>query len=325
MESGTLWRRIGLGLVAGVIVYAAFLFWSDARELGQHLRKFPLSVFAAALGLTLVNYLLRFAKWHWYLRELDVQVPYLESAVVFVAGMVMAVTPGKVGEVLKSFLLRRSRGIPAARTAPVVVAERVTDLLGMIGIAAVGAVVFDFGQLVLGGTALVLVAAIAVLHRPDWMRPILDLIGSIPGLTSLESSIEEAYESMRGLLGLRLLAGTTLLSIVAWSMEGAALYLILDALDASGLTVYGAFFVYSSGTVLGAVSFLPGGLGVAEGSMIGVMHLFDYFPTRAPAVLATYIVRFATLWFGVGLGCLALVTYRMVWIPDANDSTDPTD
>ena len=53
------------------------------------------------------------------------------------------------------------------------------------------------------------------------------------------------------------------------------------------------------------LSFLPGGLGVAEGSMTGLIRVLGDVP-RAAAVAATVLIRLATLWFAVALGLVGL-------------------
>ena len=86
----------------------------------------------AVLGLSSLNYLLRFWKWELCLGWLDVRgegpddAPNLtlgRSLVIYLAGLSMSVTPGKVGEVLRSGLLKASDGVSFARTAPIVVAD----------------------------------------------------------------------------------------------------------------------------------------------------------------------------------------------------------
>ena len=316
MEKST--RRILLGLLLGVLVYAGLGMLTDARELLDHASRFPVGVFAGALALTLVNYGLRFVKWHLYLKRLDIEVPIGESLTVFIAGMVMAVTPGKVGEVYKSFLLRESRSVPAASTAPIVVAERMTDLLGMVLIAAVGVVSFDYGRSILGITLVLLVVGIVILNQRELVLGWLEWSGDLPLVGRFQEKLEEAYRSMHELVDLPIFAGTTLLSAAAWAMEGVAMYWILVALDASGVTMYAAFFVYAISTIAGAISFLPGGLGVTEGGMIVLLtDVFGYFEGASAATLATYLIRFATLWFGVGLGAVALMVFRARYAPPA--------
>ena len=50
----------------------------------------------------------------------------IDSLLTFLSACVLTVTPGKVGEVLKSLLLFETHGVAVARTAPIVIAERVT-------------------------------------------------------------------------------------------------------------------------------------------------------------------------------------------------------
>lgn len=319
-------RRIAVGVVLGVVVYAGIGLLTDARAVLAQAQTFPVKVFMGALALTLVNYGLRFVKWHLYLLELDIEIPIGESLVVFLAGMVMAVTPGKIGEVLKSFLLRESRGISAARTAPIVVAERMTDLLGMVLIAAVGVVTFDYGQTVLGATLLLLVVGTFVLNQRHWVLAWLDAIEDWPFVGQFRDELEESYRSMYALVDWPIFGGTTLLSAVAWSMEGIALYWILQGLGGTTATPYEAFFVYSISTIAGAVSFLPGGLGVTEGGMIVLLaDVFAIFEERAAATFATYLIRLATLWFGVLVGLGALIGFRIRYAPASDLDFDPSE
>lgn len=319
-------RRIVAGVVLGVVVYAGIGLLTDARAVIEQAQSFPLSVFAGAILLTLGNYALRFLKWHLYLLELDIEVPIGESLVVFLAGMVMAVTPGKVGEVLKSFLLRESRGISAARTAPIVVAERMTDLLGMVLIAAVGVVTFDYGRTVLGATFLLLVIGIVLLNQRQWVLSWLEAMGDWPLVGRYREELEESYRSMYALVDWPIFGGTTLLSAVAWSLEGIALFWIIRALGGAAATPYEAFFVYSISTIAGAVSFLPGGLGVTEGGMIVLLSdVFSIFDVRALATFATYLIRFATLWFGVLVGMVALVSFRFLYMPEGEVNLEPSE
>jgi hypothetical protein len=69
-------------------------------------------------------------------------------------------------------------------------------------------------------------------------------------------------------------------------------------------------------TVAGAVLLTPGGLGVAEGGLTGLLQVIVDMP-KSLAAVATLIIRFATLWFGVlvGMGTLAIMTRRLALEP----------
>ena len=211
-------KRILWGVILGVVVYAILGLVTDAREVASVLLDFPYLVFLGALGLTVVNYSVRFAKWHYYLRLLGLQVAWPLSLNVFLAGLVMSVTPGKLGEVLKSLLLREAQQIPAARTAPIVIAERLTDLLGLFVIASLGVGTFTFGRWAFVVSLIVVVTAIIILNQPRLIAWMLRIIAGLPVVGKLHDKLEEAYESMRQLVGWKALTVTTLMSVISWSM-----------------------------------------------------------------------------------------------------------
>ena len=140
-------RRSAIGLALGVIVYAAGVAWFDAQALADSLADFAWSAVGIAIGLSCVNYLLRFVKWELCLAWLNVRgdgpedAPSLtltRSLLIYMAGLSMSVTPGKIGEVLRSWLLRTTDGVHFTRTAPVVIADRMTDFIALVILSLVG-------------------------------------------------------------------------------------------------------------------------------------------------------------------------------------------
>jgi glycosyltransferase 2 family protein len=59
---------------------------------------------------------------------------------------------------------------------------------------------------------------------------------------------------------------------------------------------------------VGSASGLPGGLGAAEGSVLGLTLLL-VSTSAALGAAATLLIRFCTLWFGLGLGVIALLVF----------------
>ena len=81
-------------------------------------------------------------KWHWYLGLVGVKIGWVESARIFGVGMIMVMTPGKVGEFMKAYMVKNVTGAPMSSTAPIVLAERITDGLAMLLLASVGMFAF---------------------------------------------------------------------------------------------------------------------------------------------------------------------------------------
>jgi uncharacterized protein (TIRG00374 family) len=121
----------------------------------------------------------------------------------------------------------------------------------------------------------------------------------------------EAPGAAAVLLENRLLVGMTALSAVSWLCECLAAYVCIRGLGLH-LSVADAIAVFSLGSLAGALSFLPGGLGVAETSMTGLIRVLGDVP-KAAAAAATVLIRLATLWFAVAVGLVALaVEERLV-------------
>jgi len=163
-------KRLVIVVVAGVLVLAGFSIYADVGELGDRLAGFEWWALAAALALALVNYFIRYLRWSFYLSSRDIDVPAPTSRLVFVAGFALSITPGKIGELIKSYLLRATHGIPITRTAPIVIAERVTDLGALLILGVIGVSIYGVARgMVLAGVAVVasglLVLSIPVLAR----------------------------------------------------------------------------------------------------------------------------------------------------------------
>jgi glycosyltransferase 2 family protein len=281
----------GIVLVAALVAVVALGLglYADFGRLGDELASFRWELFPLALALTALNYLLRFWRWQRYLARLEIEVPTGRSFAIFVAGLSGTITPAKLGEVLKCALLKRSFGVPVRRSVPIVLAERVTDASGVVVLAvAAGAGANRWPLLVL---ALAGVAAIVLVVR----SPLLERF----------SRLGEAPEAARALLETRLLMGMTALSAVSWFFECLAAYVCVRGLRLD-LSLVDTVVVFSLGSLAGALSFLPGGLGVAEGSMTGLIQVLGDVP-KAAAVAATVLIRLATLWFAVALGLVGLV------------------
>jgi uncharacterized protein (TIRG00374 family) len=307
-------RRVVAVMMVGVLLYGAFLVYTGLADVGARFANFGWWSFFAACGLAAVNYFLRFLKWEFYLGVLGIRgIPKVESLLTFLSGFVLTVSPGKVGEVFKSLVLYRTRGVPVERTAPIVVAERVTDLIGVIVMIAVGSLGFKGGLVwAAAGSALVL-SLLVFIASPRLSGSFVRILGRLPGPLGamggrLAPRITTALEQLREMTTPTRLIVPTLLSIVGWSLEGVGLWLILKGF-AQTTTLTLASFSYATATLAGAIVPLPGGLGVTDKLIEQQLVHLGNVPTAA-ALAAMLLIRFATLWFAVLVGFTALGLLR---------------
>lgn len=303
--------KVLFSLAFGVVVIAGISLYADLPRLLQALRLFPWGLLPAILGLTLLNYGLRFVKWEYYLHCLHLGVPRGVSLRIFVAGLSMAITPGKVGELLKSYLLKRYNGTPMSRTAPVIMAERLTDGLAMLCLAAGGLTLYGIGWQGLLAILLAVVALVGVIQYRPLALALLGWGERLPVVRRFAQPLGEFYESAYVLLRWRPLLLAVGIGLVSWSGECVAFYLVLVGLGLPGtLSLFiQAAFILATSTLVGSVTGLPGGLGSADLSMLGLLFaLVTHDATIAGA--ATLLIRFCTLWFGVSIGVAGLLIFR---------------
>lgn len=310
----TLVRRVVVVMLLGVVLYGGLVLYRDANLIAARLATYAWSTFGIACALAFSNYLLRFLKWEYYLARLDIRgVPKFESLLVFLSGFVLTVTPGKVGEVFKSLILFQLRKIPIERTAPIVIAERVTDLIGVIAIIALGSASFPGGAIWAGIGAATVVALLVFVSVPAVSGAVVRLLPKLPGPLGrvggkVAPKIDEALSGLRTIVSPAQLVWPTLLSIGAWSLEGVGLWVILRGFGEQASMPLTMFF-YSTATLAGALVPVPGGLGVTEKLLEEQMARLGGVEA-ATSTAAMILVRFATLWFAVAVGFAALGLLR---------------
>ena len=300
-------RRLIIAIAAGLGVYIGLALYANITDLSHSFAAFQWGYIPLILGLTLLNYLLRFYKWDLYLRNIDIRLKPKDSLIIFLSGLTMSVTPAKLGELFKCYLLKRTTGTEISRSAPVVFAERITDVLGLLILAAISFPAFEYGKEALTIVLVPLVALIVIVKSRKISGRLLEISDTIPLLNRLSGNLRMAYESAHTLFGLKNLIVATVISIVSWGFECLAMYFVLKGFGIE-MSVLLATFVFAFSSLAGAVSMIPGGLLAAEGSFTGLLVLAGI--SREIAAGATMIIRFCTLWFGVLVGLITLTLAR---------------
>ena len=294
-----------VAITVGIVLYLVGSVWIGFDEIKKEIGIFEWWAFALAILLTLSNYALRFFKWHYLCRHLQIDIGIRDNAWIFIAGLSMAISPAKAGELLKPYALRRKTGTPMAHSIPALITERLTDGIAMLILAATGVTTYAADQAhylwILGVVTLVGIGILAHQGLSLW---IISILSKLPVLSNLSEKLRELYHAMRQCLAPISLLWTILLSLVAWAAECVAFQIIFQGMGIDA--PFGVcFFVYAFATVAGSV--MPGGLGIADGALVGGAQRFIPGLTIGQAGLAAFLTRVATMWFGVALGAAALI------------------
>jgi uncharacterized protein (TIRG00374 family) len=221
----------------------------------------------------------------------------------------MSVTPGKMGELLKAYLLKELTGTSISKTAPIIFVERITDFVALMLIALAGAYYFNYGRLIVVIVSLGFFILIIFLSNRKIALPLLKMMERNKLLNKHLSKIHDAYESSYQMLRPLPLLKMTIVSLFSWFFECLGYYLILRNFPLNvHISLLWSAFSYCFAISIGAVSMLPGGLGVTEGSL--TFMLVQKGISNQYAVASTFIIRAVTLWFAVLIGVISVSIYQ---------------
>jgi glycosyltransferase 2 family protein len=296
----------GLGLVAlaSALLFGALAALTEVAAVAETLRTFPAHVFVVLLLATTVGIVVRALRWRWLMGLSGFPVGFADALHMQLAGQAAAVTPARVGEVLKPLFAREVAGMPLSRGVALVFAERIADLVAvcLLSLGALSIVGGGWASLIAVVAALVAIVAVARSGRLHaWA---LALAGRHRSLREHQVSMDRVAETLQLGLSSGTLARSASASVMVWGLEGLAFAWCLHALGFVDLSVPAAVSVHALSVLAGALSFLPGGIGFTEATMAGILVLAGMAGAAASA--ATIIMRVATLWWGVALGWVAL-------------------
>jgi uncharacterized protein (TIRG00374 family) len=256
----------------------------------------------------------RFFKWEYYTGILGISLERKLSLVIFLSSFIMSVTPGKIGEVFKSYLLKEYNGTPVSRSAPIVIAERITDFLSLVLLSITGALMLGYGRLIIALVGAFFVLLIIILSSKKLCHAILELFMKIKFISRFSSRVYTAYDSIYQMVRIKELLVAIGLSIIAWTFECLAFWMIVNGFGIENfmhIDIFVATFIYGFSTLIGAVTMLPGGLGATDASMTGLLVLIQI--PKNIAVASTIIIRTATLWFAVIVGIVSVIIYEKMY------------
>ena len=293
-------KPIFLSVLAGLSIYIAAMFYGDFDATKQAMGQVGLHGWIIILSLSLGNYFLRFIRWQWYLSCLGrYNVPFWRHLAYYLCGFALSTTPGKAGETIRSLYLKH-HGVGFAKTFSVFFVERFQDLLTIVLISISAAFLFEGYRPVLIIAGLLVVLCLPILHSKIVLQFLLKFSQKFPSkLENLTQRFVELLESSAVLLKNRELVGGILLGLLAWLLEAVGFWYLLGLLG-QDTSLLMATSIYGIAVLIGALSFLPGGLGSTE-AVMGLL-LISVGVTEPVAIAATLICRIATLWFAVIIG-----------------------
>ena len=297
-------NRIIWVVIASVGLYGVFLFFSDFNIISKQISNFKYEFLPLILLLVSISWTPLLVRWQILLKKNDINIPIKKSFLLFLGGMSMTITPGHVGELIKSQLIKTIYNIPRTKTAPIIFVEKFYDLTGAIIASIMGIIILGMdASLILISVSILIVIIFLIYYRPIF-EFILKRVTKTKFFSKYSENISDSYEIVRNSTTPQISSISFGLSILYWVIISIAVHFILLSFGIDSINILKTISIYSSSVVIGAISFIPGGLGITEGSLIGLFSLEGI--DISLALILSVMIRILTMWYSVSIGFICL-------------------
>ena len=297
-------NRLILILIAVVAIYAIFLFISDYNIISEKISNFKINYLPLILLFVSASWIPLIIKWHLLLKNCEIHVPLKKNIIVFLSGAAFEITPGQIGVLIKSQILKTSFNIPRTRTVPVIFIEKMYDLVGAILASIIGIIILGIEPYLI----IVAILVLAIIFFFMYYRPASKLffkrITKTKFFSKYVENISEFDKVIQKSTNVKIATTCILLAVTYWFIISAAVYYTLIAFDINILDYLEVLAIYVTSVLLGAISFIPGGIGITEGSITGLFTLNGI--DVSTALILSIMIRIFTLWYSVGVGFVLL-------------------
>ena len=297
-------NKIIIIIIAFVGLYAAFFIVSDIRTIYDKISNFKIEFLPIIILLVTSGWFVLFARWQLLLQNSKIFIPKKDSMLIFFSGFAMTIIPGKVGELIKSQLLKTKFGIPRSRTVPIVMLEQLYTMFGLVFLSFFGIWYFELGAYIIGFFTALLIFAFIMISSKKVFNKLIAILGKRKFTSKFAEPLSSSYDTIKKSTRGPIAFYSSTLSIIFWLIEAVVVYLVLLSFGIENLEFLRVIPTYATSIMLGVLSLLPMGLGVVEGSLASFFSLQGISVSLSLTIVV--IIRIFTRWYAVTVGFLAL-------------------
>ena len=297
-------KSLLLGILGIIAIYAIILIAFDVNIISEKINDFDFQYLLFIIPLIPLTWGVLFLRWNLLLKNSAIDIPLKDNFIIFISGFALGVTPGKVGELIKAQLLKNKFNIPRSKTAPLVIVERFYDFFAIAIISLFGILVFEYSIYIFTILAIGIIIFLTITSSEKLFLKFLQKIEKIKFLRNFSSELPKSFTIIQKSTRGKIFPLSIILSVIFWILDSIIAYLTLLSFGIDIIDYFVLMSIYTSSIILGVISFLPLGIGVVEGSLVGFLSLNGIEFPLATAIVV--FIRFFTRWIGVMAGFLGL-------------------
>ena len=297
-------NKIIIIVILVACLYAAFLIASDVSKISEKISSFKIEFLPIIILLVTSGWFILFARWHLLLKNSKIFIPKKDNLVIFFSSFALAVIPGKMGDLIKSQLLKTKFGIPRSRTVPIVMLEQLYTIIGLVFLSFFGIWYFELGAYVIGFFTALLIFVFILISSRKTFNKMVSLLGKWKYTSKFVEPLSSSYDTIKTSIKGPMVFYASALTAVFWLIEAIVVYFLLLSFGIDSIEFLKVLSTYTTSLMLGFLSFLPMGVGVVEGSLASFFSLQGIDISLSLTLVV--VIRLFTRWYGVIVGFFAL-------------------
>ena len=297
-------RTLPIAVAIGALV--ALVLVVNPRALGHALSRFNPIAIPVVIALGGSWFVLQGIRWHVLLRAAGSSLRAADSVLLSIAGQVItALLP--LGDLTRAIFATEAAGLEVGAAAATVTVQELTFTLFLVLLATPGMVALHVGIGIVSAVIVGVITIFAILTVPALFRLVRGAAALLPLPRGVLVQVDELQQETVGLLRRPDTLGFSLLDLGRAMVGATVLWVILQVLEPGMVGWFKAAFVVAVAYVGGALSFLPGGAGASDASVVGLLVLLGLDPGTAAAGALLQRAVFTGL-----AGILGLTAYMAV-------------
>jgi len=297
-------NTIVLIIICTIALYAIVLFLADFNLIQEKILNFNLFYLPIILFFVTLSFAPLFIRWQLLLKNSNIHIPLKNSFLIFLSGGALSITPGQIGDLLKSQILKKNFNVPRTETTAIILSEKIYDLTAAISASIIGIIILDIDiRLTLFAISILGIIFFLIYYKPAFQL-VVQQIKKLKFISKYADNISDSYNTLQKSTSVKIASICFPLSIIYWLIISIAVYYTFLAFDVNLLNYLDILFIYVTSVLFGAISFVPGGIGITEGSIVGLLTLNGI--DISTALIVSVMARIMTLWYPACIGFICL-------------------
>jgi len=298
-------KRIIITILLIVVFYTFFVVFSDLDKIQKYFLQINLHYLFPIIGLMILSLFIRSFIQRIFLIDIGLNLSIKENFRLYLSGLSMIITPLGSGTIIKSHIIKKNYDISASRSMPVILFERFHDFLAISVVIVVSLfVVYSIESLVIIVISFSLILSFLFLLKGKKLSIVLNVLTSkIPFFRNRFEITSDFNESLIKIFSKKTFVTAVLLTLTSTFIEGFVVYLGFLAFDIN-FGYLETVQIYYTSLLTGALSLIPGGIGITEGSFLGLLLKNGLDTSLATSIII--FTRLSVIWFVTSIGIIVL-------------------